>query len=240
MNRHKLNIASLNPWPIRLAFLIVIGLPIIMEWPLVRHADVFNDLLNWVLYGCFIWLFISLNLGVDQLLSQLTFAVVIGLNTVILGGGILRLLRFFGLMTISGDHLSYLLTIQLIRIMVIIPYSIFFVNCFSVSNFVLKLSRNGGRLAIFAIHIALALRVLQHVSEIVTALLSVWKEENPLKILPRHRRDWNISLVGKLTFLLWVRQMILTWAFALLLHTLEAIPYLVQDIKRASKYNNRS
>ncbi|HWT11685.1 MAG TPA: hypothetical protein VN231_02940 [Allosphingosinicella sp.] len=84
------------------------------------------------------------------------------------------------------------------------------------------------------LRIAVCLRVFQHLAEIFPPLLTVWREEHPLAILPRNRSDWQvegpISAVAKLGN--WVWNALWTWAKCLLVFAFRIVPAVDDEVRR--------
>jgi len=236
MNKElHLKIAEVKPWWLKLLILLFIGLPPITGYPLTIFATPQNSLHNiwiWLGYGCFIWIFILLNVGSRQLLKYLSFAFTLALITSILGALVRKIPALFIEQSAADvEYISFKMLLLFIIMISVIPYTLFFINCFSVSSFVSNLSFDLGKRYKFKIHLALALRVFQHVGDVLTNLLYVWKEENPLMIKPRFREEWQESKLSQLGWFNWLLNSAITWCFALLLHTFEAIPYLSEEMR---------
>jgi hypothetical protein len=238
-----LKIAEVKPWWLRLIILAIIGLPIVSGYPLPIFSTPENSIHNillWLGYGCFIWLFILLNVGAKQLLKYLSFAFTLAIITSFLGVIVRRIIAIvFEESAADAEYISFKMLSLLIVMISVIPYTLFFINCFSVSSFVARLSFDGDKNYKLKVHLALALRVFQHVGEVISNLLLVWKEENPLMIKPRFRADLQENKLSIIGWFNWFKNSVVTWCFALLMHTLEAIPYLSEEMK-AVMVNNKT
>ena len=240
-----LKIAEVKPGWLKLLILLFIGLPPITGYPITIFATAENSLYNillWLGYGCFIWLFIMLNVGLRQLLKYLSFAFTLALITSFLGATVRKLPALFIEQSAADvEYISFKMLSLFIIMVSVIPYTLFFINCFSVSAFVSNLSLDVGKRYKVKVHLALALRVFQHVGDVTTNLLYVWKEENPLMIKPRFREEWQESKLSQLGWFNWLLNSAITWCFALLMHTFEAIPYLSEEMRTviSNKQNSK-
>lgn len=234
-----LNISRMNPWWLRLFFLLLIGTPIISGWPLsifLNPSDPFTQLSLWLSYGLFIWLFIFLNSGFERLLSFLSVASILGVTTALTASTIRQIFPF-----ISGPgsdlEVNLKMALLLIEIIIVVPYGLFFVNSFSVGGILLKFSNTDKSYKKrIAHHFALVLRIFQHVGEVLINLLCVWKEENPKLLLPRfNRSNSSFSLSAVFNFFLWVVRSMILWSFAIFIFTINAIPVFVDEM---TKYIN--
>lgn len=234
-NEYQLQIAKVRPVWLRVLILIIIGLPSITGWPLSLFAttsDTLRNMLIWLAYGCFIWLFILLNTGLKQLMSFLSFAFLLAIITCFSGALFRQMVALFN--NVSKEESAYVSNKMLslfICMISVIPYSLFFINCFSISSFVSRLDFSSGKNHKIKIHLALALRVFQHVGEVTTNLLDVWREENPRMISPRFREELKESKWSYLSWFNWFLNAAITWCFAMMMHTFEAIPYLSEEMK---------
>lgn len=230
-----LKIAEVKPAWLKLLILLLIGLPPITGYPITIFATPENSLHNimlWLAYGCFIWLFILLNVGLKQLLHYLSFPFTLALVTTFLGVIFRNFQSFiFEDSAADSEYISFKMLSLFVVMISVIPYTLFFINCFSVSSFVANLSFDVKKNYKYKIHLALALRVFQHVGEVASNLLVVWKEENPLIIKPRFREDLTESKYSIVKWLNWFKNSAITWCFALLMHTFEAIPYLSEEMR---------
>ena len=229
--------------------LIILGIPAFTGWPinLLAHsgsssADLLFNLSLWVGYAAVMLLLVGLNMGSERLAEVLSIASVLGITTALLGGVVRRAGQFvFGGAGQDQDALNALISYKMLNILVIvlavIPYALFAVNCFSVSRFLERVAHWPGRRKLIGVHAALAFRVIQHASEVASTLMLAWTEENPQRLLPRFRDGWKESTLGWVYFFPWFQQAVLTWAFALLIHTIEPIPVFADEL---AKINNVS
>ncbi|MVN91467.1 hypothetical protein [Mucilaginibacter aquatilis] len=233
--KYQLHVAKVKPVWLRFLILVIIGLPPITGWPLTLFAtakDPLHNLFMWLSYGCFIWLFILLNTGFKKLLSYLSFAFLLALITCLVGAGIRNLIGFIQGASRQDMTLVSIRMLSLFICMVsVIPYSLFFINCFSVSSFISRLDFSTVKNHRTKIHLALALRVFQHVGDVTISLLDVWREENPKMISPRFSDELWESRLSPLAWLNWMRNSAVTWCLAMIMHTFEAIPYLTEEMK---------
>jgi hypothetical protein len=239
---YKLHIARVKPVWLRLLILIIIGLPPITGWPLTLFSKVgvpLHNLFMWLAFGCFIWLFISLNAGIEKLLSYLSFAFMLAISTCLLGAAIrqgINLIQDADKTEVT--NISVKMLSLFICMISVIPYTLFFINCFSVSAFIARMDFNSDKNQKIKVHFALALRVFQHVGDVTINLLDVWREENPKMISPRFSEELWQSKISPLTWLNWIKNAAITWCLAMIMHTFEAIPYLSEEMKNI--LNNRN
>lgn len=231
-----LNISKMNPWWFRLFFLLLIGVPIFSGWPLTvffNKSDPFSQLALWLAYGIFIWLFIFLNCGLDRLLSFLSIASILGITTALIAATIRKIFPF-----ISGPsselEVNLKMSLLLIEIITVVPYGLFFVNSFSVGGILLKFSgADNNYKKIIAYHLALTLRIFQHVGEVLINLLFVWREENPKLLLPRHNKNNSvISIKSFFNVIMWFIESMVLWSFAIFIFTINAIPVFVDEMTK--------
>lgn len=232
-----LRVQNLRPWWLKMAVLILIGYPLFSNWPAAMVASWLNQILPakhgamlaWPLITFFIWVCCLPALGSAKLLDYLAAAYAMAITTT-LSGAILRgLLPAIFPADITADHL------RLIRVyfnvLAVFPYSLTFINAFSVGELIARLAGTRGRFKSAGLHLALALRVCQHVGEVVPRLLLVWREENPELLLPRFRDNWQ-SLGLLLRWPLWIARSIAQWIFACIILTFEPIPVMVSEIEQ--------
>lgn len=231
----SLRIVEVKPSWLKLLILLIIGLPPITGYPITIFMTPENSLSNillWIGYGSFIWLFILLNVGLKQLFQYLTFPFTLALITVFLGALFRKGLSFIlGNPETDSEYISFKMLSLFVVMISIMPYTLFFINCFSVSSYISSLSFDTGKNYKYKIHLALALRVFQHVGEVFSNLIVVWREENPIMFKPRFREDLAASRYSILWQLSWLKNSAITWCFALLMHTFEAIPYLSEEMR---------
>lgn len=241
----RINIATLKPWWIRLIFFILIGLPPFTKWPLNKFettTDPFLNLALWLGYAFFIWMLIFITTKPKQFLSFLAPATLIALTTAMLGAAFIRLIPPLSGKDgqISLESISFEMTKLLIIMMAVIPYALLFVNSFSVSGIIKKTSEMAGKKKSKIVHLALAFRVFQHVGEVFTNLLLVWREENPRIIWPRFSRDWDSFWEILKCFPRWFMISIKSWCYALFIHTLKAVPFFAQELSKINKIRDSS
>jgi len=238
----RLNIALLRPLWLRASILVAIALPPLLDSSFSREtvlADPFNGIAKWAAYCVFVWVLISLNIGLDRLLSWLAGATLLALTVAFTGKlfrtlavweALERLLKKLGLAASSGpQNYDAEMVWKFLLIMVALPYALFVLNCFSAAGALERASRLGTRGKGMGVHVALFLRVLQHSFEVSLSALGAWREENPGLIVPRLRQDWRHSLLSRFGWFGWFKDALLTWAFALLVLTLTVVPVFVDD-----------
>jgi hypothetical protein len=232
---YRINIANVRPWPLRLLILLTIGLPVVVNFPAYLFSNIspIELIAFWAGYASFIWLFILLNVGLKNLLNILSGAFILAITTAMLGAGTKKMFPFLaGGATVTDINIK--MTTLFIIMISVIPYGLLFVNSFSSQGIIDNLSSRGKVSKIASIHIALGLRVLQHVGEVFNKLILVWSEEHPSYILPRFRKDWNGQWYKKINLLPWFFESIKSWIYACMMHTFEPIPVLVNEILRAA------
>lgn len=237
---YRINIANVQPWWLRLLLLLGIGVPAIVNLPsyFFSVSDTPIKLIAfWAGYACFIWLFIVLNVGIKMLLNILSGAFVLAITTAMLGAGARKLFPFLG-GAVAHDDINIKMATLFFVMISVIPYGLLFVSSFSARGIIDKLSTGGSITRNTGIHLALGLRVLQHVGEVFIKLLVVWSEEHPSILLPRHRRDWNGQWFAKANIAPWFYESVKSWIYACMMHTFEPIPVLVNEIQRAALAND--
>lgn len=237
---YRINIANVQPWWLRLFLLLVIGLPAILNLPsyfFSAGSAPIEFIAFWAGYACFIWLFIVLNVGIRTLLNILSGAFALAITTAMLGAGARKLLPFLS-GGVGHDDINIKMATLFLVMISVIPYGLMFVSSFSARGIIDRLATGGSRTRSSGIHLALGLRVLQHVGEVFLKLLTVWSEEHPGILLPRHRRDWNGQWYAKANIAPWFYESLKSWIYACMMHTFEPIPVLVNEIKRAAHAND--
>jgi hypothetical protein len=210
----------------------------VIGWPLhvIDDPSGVVELLGRAAYGTLLLAFVAANVGVQRFMNLFSAAVVTALTTALLGAGIRKtgaeFVRVLDLASGRTGDVSIAMLTLFVIITVTVPYSIFALQSFSARALVESVSRRGGRGHGLALHAALVLRVAQHVGEVGANLKAVWTEENPQPLLPRHRTTWEGLLGSGTNWLAWARDAALAWAFALLVHSLAAVPMLVDELQR--------
>lgn len=230
----RLSFAQLRPAWLRLALLVAIGLAPMTGWSNFRLAWLpasLSFVVAWAAYAVFIWLLTLLNLGLERTLSLLSAPFVLALTTCLLGASMRGLFPF-----LAGGATKEVTSLRMVTlffsIVSLIPYSLLVVNSFSVAGLARRVSQLGGARRSLGVHGALFLRVLQHVGEVFSELLTAWREENPSRLLPRHRSDWHRSPLTSLYYLEWFRSAVGNWTLACLIHSLEPLPVFAHEISR--------
>lgn len=243
----NIEIASLRPWWLRLLLLGLIASPVLTHGRLhatIHAQHAFADLLQWVGYALFVWLFVSLCVGVDRLFRWLAVAAIFGFSLAFGGAfvdriGVWDLLRnqvaaLSPTATPSGatEH-NFDLVYRLVMIMATLPYFLLVVNSFPAGDLFARAlplvrSKAARRVRLY-VSLAVVLRMMQHVFELFTSLLVAWREENPIQILPRFKQDIHAPFPGYFTLIPWARASIWTWCQALLMHSLLFVPVVVSN-----------
>jgi hypothetical protein len=229
----RINIANVEPAWIRLLFLIIIGIPAFTGWPLGDYTEneAMDLVFHWVAYGCFIWLFIWLNMGQKELLSFLSLSFYLGMFTAIIGAMVRYALGYLS-DSFEADvvEISFKMMRLLVIMITVIPYSLLFIKSFSASKLISRIDFNNKKNYEIKIHLATALRAIQHVAEIAEKLLEVWKEENPRFFWPRHRINMELKRFKLINWFKWLFFSALAWVQVLLMHGLEAVPYITEEM----------
>lgn len=231
----RIEVIKIRPWWLRLALLTLIASPMFLPSGMHTslHADqLFSDFATWMGYAVFLWLFIGLCVGLERLLVWLSAATVFGLALAFGGACVAKLGIWSWLNSVLGDlsgstgttlieHQSDLI-FRLFIVMTSLPFFFLVVNSFPATDIFLSAVRHGTRgRAKFFVVVAVFLRLFQYVFEVFTSLWLAWREENPEKILPRHRLEFHRFR--------WAMDSLLAWCAALLVHSLIFVPTVVRD-----------
>jgi hypothetical protein len=230
----RFSLAQLRPAWLRLALLVAIGLAPMSGWSNFRIAwlpDPLSFVVAWAAYSVFIWLLTLLNVGFDRMLAFLSAPFVLALTTCLLGASMRKLFPFLA-GGATQEEMSLRMVTLFFSMISLIPYALLVVNSFSAAGLARRVSQLGGARRRLGVHGALALRVLQHVGEVFSELLIAWREENPARLLPRHRSDWHRSRCTSLYYLDWFRSAVADWTLACLVHSLEPLPLFAHEIGR--------
>ncbi len=231
-----LKLQNLRPWWLKMAVLMLIGYPLISNRPAMVIAtwlekilpETLGSIVAWPLITFFIWACCLPSLGTAKLLDYLAAAYAMAITTAV-SGAVLRgaLPAIFPADTAD----SFRLLRVYFNILAVFPYSLTFLNSFSVSNLMARLTKTRGRFREAGLHFALALRICQHVGEVIPKLLLVWREENPDLLLPRFRDDWH-GIAPLVKWSMWFVRSISQWIFACIILTFEPIPVMVNEIEQ--------
>lgn len=220
--------------------LITIGLPAIINLPSYFYSsstEPMQFIVFWAGYALFVWLFIFLNVGIRTLLSMLSGAFVLAMTTAMLGAGLRKVFPI-----LQGSASASLIDIKMATLFFVmisvIPYGLMFVSSFSARGVLDGMSRRNN-MKEFGLHIALGLRVIQHVGEVFIKLLTVWHEEHPNFLLPRNRKDWEGKWYSKTGLIPWLLESFKSWIYACMMHAFEPIPVLVNEIQRTATNDER-
>lgn len=232
-----LKFQNISPWWLKLALLMLAGLPLISNLPAELVTGLldqsfpaeFARILAAPLLTFFIWLICWPSLGTRKLLDYISGAFFLAITTVLLSA-VLRLILPDALTPDPAQN-----RVRLIRlfynILAVFPFSLMFINAFSVRNLIENLSQTRGERRTLGFHLALTLRIFQHVGEVIGRLLLIWREEHPRLLLPRHCHDWRgFRMPWRLS--LWLSASISHWIFACIILTFEPIPVMVEEIEQ--------
>lgn len=253
---NKAKISSIRPWWLRLLLLFIIVIPAFTGWPIEAWAgnvmELFfqstkkanassylkiSILFLWMVYGCFIWFIVFWNVGKKRFWDYFTGAFLLGLTTVIVGALVRKAIPYisFG---IPPEEISFRFFKILIIISITVPYFMFAVNSFSpkgVIEWTRGRSSSEGVFSRAGLHVALVLRMFQHVGEVVFRLFEIWSEEHPEFLLPRNRRDWNIKWYSFGNFFPWALEALISWVFACLMLTFAPLPIFVTELESIAR-----
>jgi hypothetical protein len=248
--RLKPDLSLVRPWWLRLAVLFVVGLPLFTGWPIETTGRIFAPffaragyepgfsmyiavICSWFVYISLIWVLVYSNVGATVFWEYFGAALVLGLTTAFLGSAVCKLFPF-----IAGGESGYWISFKMTKIFIMVistvPYLFMTVNLFSAQN-VLEIGRQRcsqkGTFPPIYLHWCLALRMFQHVADVVRRLLDVWAEENPDLLLPRNRRDWGVKWYSTANFFSWAAEAISAWIFACLILTFVPLPAFVHELQ---------
>jgi hypothetical protein len=119
--------------------------------------------------------------------------------------------------------------LQFVTMLIVIPLPLFAVQCFPLAEFILRFRQKFGSISETGIRVAIALRIYSAVIDAIASFWRAWVEENPGRILPRHRSEAS-SMQKFLKFPLWFIGAGRTWSFALLIYAIEQIPPLIYQL----------
>lgn len=226
-----------RPWWLRMLLLLIAGLPLFTWWPATRLQLVLESFLpagqaSFLVFPVitfYIWLVCLPSLGSRKMLDYLAAAFGIALTTVV-SGAIIRICMPF---LFSENHLAGQLRLLKLyfNILAVFPYSMTFLNSFSVSGLMTRLTKSRGKFRETGLHLALALRICQHVGEVIPKLLLVWREDHPELLLPRFRQNWH-GVAILLKWPAWIVRSLAQWIFACIILTFEPIPVMVNEIEQ--------
>lgn len=249
MRASYLNIAKLHPWWLRLLLLFVIAGPLLGISPVfnseINPEHPFIDLFMWTGYAIFVWVFIGLVVGIEQLISWLTVAVVFGLP-VVYSGAILRGLKIWEIVNkltqyiskadvISPANIQADLILRLILVMTAVPLLFLTLHSFPATGILRRAtSQKNTRHRELWLKMAIYLRVCQHLFETTSQMFLTWREENPKIIIPNFKSDWSSWKSGYIFggWIGYMRASIWVWSVSLLEQALLFIPVLVSDWKK--------
>ncbi|MDD3148809.1 MAG: hypothetical protein PHD82_16055 [Candidatus Riflebacteria bacterium] len=235
-----LKLQNLRPWWLKMAVLMLIGFPLVSNRPAGLIAaglekflpEMPGSILAWPLITFFIWACCLPSLGTARLLDYLAAAYTMAITTVVSGAVLREILPVVFTADVSAD--SFRLLRVYFNILAVFPYSLTFLNAFSVSDLLSRLTKTRGRFRSAGLHLALALRICQHVGEVIPKLLLVWREENPDLLLPRCRDDWQ-GISPLIRWPMWFIRSISQWIFACIILTFEPIPVMVNEIEQINE-----
>jgi hypothetical protein len=229
-------ILKIIPWPIRLVLLLVIAVPL-FKIRLITDLvddDPIHRLEIKTVYACFVWSFIVANVGLDKFYSYIQAAFIAVVSTVVIGAAIMYMLHLVGqtnadkmAMSESTVGILFMLTISL-------PYFFFMAQCFSPARFFERIDQSAGSSSVFWLHVAVWLRVFQHLGEVFPALIVVWREEHPGLYLPRFRDDWHsLGLLKRsVNIAEWFASSFFVWAKCMMVFGVSIVPTVNNEAVR--------
>jgi hypothetical protein len=184
-----------------------------------------------LIYTVLIYFSVLITFGINGLTKLLSIATVLAL-VVCLTQAITPHIPIIGTLLIgtkSVESLQAASLAQFINMMTVIPLGLFCVYCFPASEIISKIKLKSGRVPEYIVYIAIVLRLFIIVIEGIATFKRAWWEENPKIILPRFMAE--VSSTQKLwKFPVWFIGAGKTWAFALIIYTLEQIPALIHHL----------
>jgi hypothetical protein len=240
----------ISPWWLRLLALCLLGFPLFTGWPiniltfhilpLVSGIDadssksvLIASICAWTLYGGIIWFAVFLNIGAHKFLEYMAVAIVTALTTAILGALLRKAFPFLDGQNSPGA-VDFKMVWLYLMIMTSVPFSLMSINLFSASKLLdsakARAAKNA-RFPLYYLHVCLALRMLQHVGEVVVRLFDVWREEHPEILIPRNRREWKGKWYSYANFFPWAAEAVWAWIFACMMMTFAPLPSFVHEIR---------
>lgn len=234
---------NIKQWWLRLAFLLIVGIPILTGWPISILSTHLNssstlstgasELFAWSIYALLVWFIVLFNAGIKKGKAYLIAALILGFTTATIGVA-LRLLFPILAAGLSNIETVFKMLKIMVTICIVVPYSLLFLNCFSAKGVIENVSSWTGIMRIPGLHFALSLRVFQHAGEVVFNLTDFWLEEFPTKWQPFHQIRWKNPIIRIVTFPIWIVQSLSTWMFACIVNTFEPIPVMVSEVEAVS------
>jgi hypothetical protein len=248
--------SKLSPWWLRLAALLLFGMPIFTGWPIETIAaygmpfastittepatQMFIDSISaWTLYAGFIWIVVFLNIGAHSFKDYVSVAFFLALTTAVLGLVVRKILPFIDGQT-SSELINFKMAKLFIIIMSTVPFTLMSINMFSSKNLLIiaqSRSEKSKTSSDLYLHLCLALRMMQHVGEVVVRLLDVWREEHPSLLVPRHHRDWRMKWYSSANFFPWAVDAVSAWIFACMMITFAPLPSFVHELQSIKSIN---
>lgn len=236
----KSNPFCLQNWPSERLKIVAL---LLFAWPLLSNCPVkwlsailqphflppISEIFAAAIITFCVWLFCALNAGFSKLLDYLSGAFLLAITTVLTG----VIIRMILPISLAGEIESNILRLARLfyNILMVVPYSLLAFNSISSRKLIESMSRAKGKRRELGLHLALALRIFQHVGVVVSRLLLIWREEHPLLILPRVADDLK-GVNGIFKLACWFYQSVSMWIFACIILTFEPIPLMVQEIEQ--------
>jgi hypothetical protein len=222
-------------WP-RLFILLLLGAPLVDLGIITQWApdDPISRIEAVTAYSVFLWTFIAINTGLDKFFSYVSTAAVMVVATVIVGAVVRQIFGLGGDSPKEVEQVSEHFVGILLMLMVSLPYVFFIIQSFSVSKLLERIHKGAERPSNLRLHVAVCLRVFQHLAETIPALFSVWCEEHPERMFPRNRTDWHTQGILKLVaqFIDWFWNAFWLWAKCLFVFSLRIVPSVNNEARR--------
>ncbi len=242
-----LGLTRIRPWWVRLILLALLAAPLFGKrglHPTLHDTHVFVDIGSWTAYVCFIWGFVFVCVGVNRLIDWLSTAFMLAL-VLLLTGALLRKLGVWHfieeLLRVAPkdpDVVNLALIAQFFKVIATYPLALLTLVSFPASDLVRWASQlSSRRPRTWTLRLAILLRMLQNVAEVVTRCMVAWREENPQLIVPRFRADWHGSLFSRLGILSWAKDLLIIWPRTVAMQSLQAVPFVVRDFRRLAALN---
>lgn len=216
----------------------LVNMSLVTTW---AKDDTISRIVAITIYVVTVWVVIIVFAGYKKFINYISFAAVMVVSTAVIGLSMQAALKaafgvnwFHPLDPAAEQEKTFSLVVMLI---VSIPYALFLIQSFSVSNAIERISRFADTSSASRIKVAVCLRVLQHMGETFSSLITVWRESNPAVYSPRHRDDWiNLNFIGRaLQAFSWLGVLAQMWARALLVLGLRIVPVIEVEFGRITR-----
>jgi len=230
---------KIRPTWLRALALMFLGLPIVTRWPIswiITDTESPLLALAWLAYAASISLIIIVDIGFREWLRLFSLASMLTIVTCLSGPIVRALASWIGFPAPDVSHGSVYYLILGATMLAVVPFSVYCVRCFSASGLLVGASSYGKLTRTLAKHTTLALRVIQHVMEVLVCLMTAWRETHPAIFMPRHRGDASKGIIERATNTIrWWKDAVVEWCLAWLMHSLEPVPFFCIEVERLSK-----